>query len=177
MSKPTTFTPPTPLELAQVRFEDELNLALDNISGAAHLLGTHADHCATDNEQCALNALSSLLFVEVSHMKTAHDRVKSLQVAESATTGGEQTEGSKTRDEDLSTRAIVDAAHIDCLTASSALASLRRMVVAGELDLGTETDMDAFSVFVDGINTYVEGVGAALDKLLDRLGTGDKKEG
>lgn len=170
MSKPTTFTPPTELELAQVRFEDELNLALDNISGAAHLLGTHADHCATDNEQCALNALSSLLFVEVSHMKTAHDRVKSLQDAESATTGGEQTEGSKTSDKDLGTRAIVDAAHIDCLTANSALSMLTGLIVQGELNPSIDVDLDAFVVYVDGISTRIDGVADALDKLLDRLG-------
>lgn len=172
MSKPTTFTPPTPLELARLDFEDAFSDALDNLHGAAIILDSQKD-----GELEALHLVSNSLYRTEGRLRAAHDRVKSLQDAESATTGGEQTEGSKASDEDLGTRAIVDAAHIDCLTASSALGTLRRMVVQGELDLGTETDMDAFSVFVDGINTYVEGVASALDGLLDRLGAGDKKEG
>lgn len=172
MSKPTTFTPPTPLELARLDFEDAFSDALDNLHGAATILDSQKD-----GELEALHLVSNTLYRTEDRLRAAHDRVKSLQDAESATTGGEQDEGSKTRDKDLGTRAIVDAAHIDCLTANSALSMLAGLVVEGELNPSIDVDMDAFVVYVDGISARIDGVADALDKLLDRLGAGDKKEG
>lgn len=172
MSKKQTKTAePTPLELASVKFEDDLSLALDNISGAAHMLATHATYCAPEKQQCALNVLSSMLFEEVNRVESARDLMKSLQAAESFAAGDTPTEGAKACDTDTEAFHIADTAHMDAITVKSAVERLASLVVDGELDTSDNTNIEAFVVFTDGIIARLDKIANALDVLTTRAGS------
>ena len=171
--KPTTSTPPTELGLARIKFEDELDTAIDHMNGAATLLTAMLPTQAA-GERDALNLLADALYETADGLQAAFDAVTTLQRAEAL--AAEDTTA-KEADAPKDAHFIADTAHIDALTAQTALQRLTSMIVSGELDPHEEADMDAFVCLANGIGARVAEVADALDKLLDRLGAGDKKEG
>lgn len=193
MSKPTTSTPPTPLELARVKFEDELDTATDRMNGAATLLTAMLPTQAA-GERDALALLSDALYETADGLQAAFEAVVELQEAETAADGdvtakeadapkvseaavkdpsvlvsaAGSTEQPKRTDEEIGRCAVADAAHIDALSARAALERLVSLIVQGELDPSVDTDMDAFVVYVDGISARVGEVADALSELAHR---------
>lgn len=91
--KPTTFTTPTPLELARVKFEDELDTAIDRMNGAATLLTAMLPTQAA-GERDALSLLADALYETADGLQVAFDAVTTLQEADAPdaedTTAGER---------------------------------------------------------------------------------------
>lgn len=180
--KPTTSTPPTPLELARVRFEDELDTALDTLRGVAVILETQVD-----GEIEALHLMAEVLYSTADKLHDAFAVCKQVaakggeatvtpKVSEAAVkdpsvliSAAGSTEQPKRTDEEIGLYAVADAAHIDALSARAALGRLVSLIVQGELDPSVDTDMDALVLFADGIGARVAEVADALDRLAHHL--------
>lgn len=181
--KPTTSTPPTVLGLARVRFEDELDTALDTLRGVAVILETQVD-----GEIEALHLMAEVLYSTADKLHDAFAVCKQVaakggeatvtpKVSEAAvkdpsvlvSTAG-STEQPKRTDEEIGRLAVADAAHIDALSARAALGRLVSLIVQGELDPSVDTDMDALVLFASGIEHQIDDVSNALDSLTRRLG-------
>lgn len=79
--------------------------------------------------------------------------------------GTDEAKPTKATDADMDTIAILDAAHVDALSARAALGRLTSLVVQGVLDLHDEADMDSFVVFAEGIAGQIGAVAGVLQSL------------
>lgn len=77
--------------------------------------------------------------------------------------------------ENMDSRAVADDAHINVLIAKTAMDYLVSQVVASEIDAASDSDMDAFVVYADGIGSRIDDVADALDVLTHRLGKGGER--
>lgn len=154
--------PPTPHELASIKFEDELGTALANIRGAAYLLGSCAEELDEGNAYHAIYLLSTSLYETADSLDSTHAAMLSQRESSHAIFDSPRHPMS------ASARIVADTAHVDALTARTALDRIAAMVVSGELDLSTEADTDAFSTSIRGIAETMNDVAEALDTLLHR---------
>jgi len=67
--------------------------------------------------------------------------------------------------QDADLRRLADDAHLQTLSALSALGHLNGLVVSGVIDTRAEVDMDAFATYVMGIRAQLNDVATALDTI------------
>lgn len=78
-AEPAKGTKPTPLALETLRFHDELSQVMDDITGVAYLLGTHADGRDCDGERHAVNMLSTTLYDCAERVRATLDVIESMR--------------------------------------------------------------------------------------------------